>query len=695
MLIGFLPVFMFFLGTLQVADTSIAHLVVEHAATAAARAAVVVLPDDGAYYDDEENAHVDEFFEARQSDVERAADTILRANPRLDGSFANVSLGKPQDSAKYQEREIVTANVTAPYHCLVAVFCPGGLTIAASAQLVYQGAHYIYEPSTGWASNAINHGIDNIKKKVGEYREKKQDEQQNGKKPGDEAKPDDLRKALPPKLRDVPIEIDPSLAGSTVQVHYTHDDKGRITGIEVHAGPDATARHIQDHVPTIKTMQRYQGVAGKARALAQRFKSWLTGNPNAGPGTLAWETHREVEKLTGIIESRAKQLEDPNLTDAQRSELESELTAYEKQLAQHEKRLDEITNEPGRGYVAANSAGLTAREEAEARLKNEGRLEGPVPDAPPGYHWTFDPNGRPIVARDRIEETDGKTRAPREFDPKAKPDANDPFAQFPIQDAKVDPPKYKTGSDAISGKFPPTQRVKDQAAERQKVADDKAAAKRQMDGLAKELGLDKQAIAKKEGADIIQQEIANAQANQATQRVQRLQALAQAQSNFKENERKLAEESEKLGSAMTEDYMAEKHSDYTRTYPEERDEYERGKPGEFDYVYTKGEPPSVIIVEAKGAGGDLTSARGKSQGTPDYVRDTARLMVAKDPEHAEMWQAIAEGDTDDPHYPADLRYIHVQAPVDGSGKATAGKVREFDLSESPETEIGSDAEMDP
>jgi hypothetical protein len=786
MLIGFLPVFMFFLGTLQVADLSVAHLVVEHAATTAARAAVVVLPDDGAYYEDEDNGAVNEFRDYRQSDVERAADTLLAANPRLDLGATNVALEKPT----YEERELLKAQVTAPYRCLVPIFCPGGLTISADAQLVYQGAHYIYEPSTGWASSAANRGLDNIRNRVSDYRERRRrDGDQGNPRPGDDdttrpddgddttrpddgddttrprdgddttrprdgddttrpddgddttrprdgddttrprdgddttrprdgddttrprdgddqANPrprpdldddpsndaanqrrvDDLRQALPRRLRDVPIQIDPNLPGSTVQVHYTHDDRGRITGIEVHAGPDAQPRHIQDHVPTIRAMQRYTGVAGRARALVDRFRGWLTGNPNAGPGTLAWETHREVEKLTGIIENRAKQLEDPNLTPAQRRELERELDSYEKQLAHHEKVLEDVTNEPGRGYVAANQYGRTGREEAQHRYGDD------VPDPPNGYHWSLAPDGSPIVVRDRKKGDDGTTRPPREFNPDATPDPSDPLAQWP--ERTVTGARYRTDPDAISGEQPVTADVRKRAAERQKVANAKATDKTTMDKLAKQAKITAD-LTKKDGADIIKAERDKAAAKGDQARVALLDKLAAAQSSYKKNELELQRQSEQLGNEMAEAYMAAQHPDHTQKYPPPGTPYSPGKQAEFDYVYTQGEPPtSIIIVEAKGAGSSLGTGAGgtESQGTPGYMKHVAAQMYQKEADKnspaAKMWKAIAEGGTD-PDGP-EVRYIKVQAPVTKNGDPRPGQIGEFDLSTPPPDESATD-----
>lgn len=53
-LIAFIPLFIFFLGILQLSLVHVGNLVVHHAATTAARSAVVVLPDDPSRYDDEE-----------------------------------------------------------------------------------------------------------------------------------------------------------------------------------------------------------------------------------------------------------------------------------------------------------------------------------------------------------------------------------------------------------------------------------------------------------------------------------------------------------------------------------------------------------------------------------------------------------------------------------------------------------------
>jgi hypothetical protein len=147
-LIAYLPVLLFFFGVLQLADAYAAHLIVQRAAGAAARAAVVVMPDDEVFYGGEDGTPGDR----KRADIERAADTVLRATRRLLADETNVELDR--EIAIVHEagrlREPVTARVTAHYRCFVRVFCPwaGLVQLQAAATLPYQGARYRY-PSEG------------------------------------------------------------------------------------------------------------------------------------------------------------------------------------------------------------------------------------------------------------------------------------------------------------------------------------------------------------------------------------------------------------------------------------------------------------------------------------------------------------------------------------------------------------------
>jgi Flp pilus assembly protein TadG len=698
-LIAFLPVFLFFLGTLQIADLSAAHIIVRHAATVAARAAVVVMPDDGRHYNDENNELIHAYEGARRADIEHAADIILGANPRLDRAAANVEVafagaqpvrtaaGQPQysqedvlqqafsgdtargllDTATKGEndqnmRQQLDARVRVAYRCLITFFCPRTYTMVSSASLVYQGARYVYEawpdsirgdgppretPPAGSPPPAAPGGATDPSSGDGpvasapdptrpppagsdptrpppagsdptrpppagsdptrpppagsdptrpppagsgptrpppagsdptrppptasddQLADNTRPAQDPGTYPGDSTRPQSgsgevatgpsgsgsrpasstgsppsaatpssssapvasapssaaqgstspsparpaagntrprlvastprdpstaansgsspstadivagspssssqpaqtsptsnatalrgarpsnprdvasvrstvrvqnnattqdvvagavtgntatsrtvpnpdatanpqhtsaqpsaadiiangergasraqrtttprnhasLVAALPSNLRDVPIVRDPNLTGSTVRAAYTYDARGRITSIELHVGPDAQPRHIADHVATVRAMQRYRGLAGRARLLLERINAWIQGNPSVRPGSLAWETRREIEKLESIIQARARAMSGENLTSAQRAELASEQAAYDAQLAQYTAALPSITHEAGRGYVAAN--GPVSRTETSRASAPPGNL---------------------------------------------------------------------------------------------------------------------------------------------------------------------------------------------------------------------------------------------------------------------------------------------------------------------------------
>lgn len=127
--------------------------------------------------------------------------------------------------------------------------------------------------------------------------------------------------------------------------------------VEIRVGPDVQPRHIADHVNTVRTLRAYQGLSGRVRLVLDKINAWIAGHPNVRPGSLAWETRREIEKLQAIVDARQRALNGANLTEAQRAALQAELAAYEAQLAKHTANLNTITNEPGRGYVAAEDTG--------------------------------------------------------------------------------------------------------------------------------------------------------------------------------------------------------------------------------------------------------------------------------------------------------------------------------------------------
>jgi len=201
----------------------------------------------------------------------------------------------------------------------------------------------------------------------------------------------DLRRGLPDDLAafmHITQDTSPGFGGHTVHVEYTAEG-GIITDIRLRVGPDATFGEIAEHVTTIRSMQRYQGLAGHVRALLDRITAWLTRNPLAGPGSRAWEARLELEKLPPIIEARAREMADPAITPARRAELELELSDLEQQLARHAADVDSAAT--GQGFVAAE--GISAGK-AEAERRGYPKLPDPNAEASDGtklgeYIWRY------------------------------------------------------------------------------------------------------------------------------------------------------------------------------------------------------------------------------------------------------------------------------------------------------------------
>jgi hypothetical protein len=98
-----------------------------------------------------------------------------------------------------------------------------------------------------------------------------------------------------------------------------------------------------------------------------------------------------VQKLTSIIESRARELVDPATPASRRAEIANEIRELESQLAEHQSALDAWTPDPGRGFVAAEGR---SGSEAEAARRRYPRLPDAALTATDGtplgeYVWRF------------------------------------------------------------------------------------------------------------------------------------------------------------------------------------------------------------------------------------------------------------------------------------------------------------------
>jgi Flp pilus assembly protein TadG len=149
-LIAFLPVFVMFLGAVQLADLHQANLVVAHAAQMTTRAAVVVLPDDPQYYNDVE---VGSATGKRREDIMKAAHMSLQASRSLSEvrvTFPSTA-GGTDDLNTIKRDDLVRVQLQARFQCRVPLvnhlICgaqSGMRTITAEAALPNQGASFSY-----------------------------------------------------------------------------------------------------------------------------------------------------------------------------------------------------------------------------------------------------------------------------------------------------------------------------------------------------------------------------------------------------------------------------------------------------------------------------------------------------------------------------------------------------------------------
>ena len=206
-----------------------------------------------------------------------------------------------------------------------------------------------------------------------------------------------LREGLPKGLRDkVPVEVNPKLSGRDVEVHYTKGPGGTITDVRIVAAPGARPIDILMHTPTVQAMRRYSGLSGRVRNLLDRVRAFITRNPHIPPGSTAWEAELELRKLPGIIEERMQTLRRGDLDPAERAALLDEVGHLSRQIDAHQRALDAMDLDPGRGYVAAQGSGKSGKSKV---LPNKQKTR------PPGRKNTKVTNSRQVKAGETARMT--------------------------------------------------------------------------------------------------------------------------------------------------------------------------------------------------------------------------------------------------------------------------------------------------
>ncbi|RCJ37287.1 hypothetical protein A6770_40360 [Nostoc minutum NIES-26] len=174
-----------------------------------------------------------------------------------------------------------------------------------------------------------------------------------------------FKDVLPSDLRDtVPIQVDHDLTGQIVKVHYLKVD-GLVSEFYIQVAPGVKASEIREHVPTIKLMQRYTGLAGRVRVL----RSQLGSNKEPRVGTKAWEAKFEIEKFEQMINTRVQKLAVDTSHLQDRIDGLQELAFLEAELPRFKQILASMDESPSVGYVAAQ------RQERWIRITENGAIE--------------------------------------------------------------------------------------------------------------------------------------------------------------------------------------------------------------------------------------------------------------------------------------------------------------------------------
>ncbi|MFW6187143.1 MAG: hypothetical protein ACOC84_03970 [Actinomycetota bacterium] len=191
------------------------------------------------------------------------------------------------------------------------------------------------------------------------------------------------------------IEIDATLGPRVVEVHYAVEETGRIAVRGVRCGTEATAGELLAHAATIKALRRYDGLLGKLRELVDKMRS-LAGFPPPGvnpfpPGSQAFESFFELEKLPGIVELRRSALQSV-LGTADEPILRQEIEFLESQLVHHDEVVRQLVTEKGVGFIAA------AGDETK-KVIDSGKMPAlkgnPLVSDPSAYYYQVNPGGNP------------------------------------------------------------------------------------------------------------------------------------------------------------------------------------------------------------------------------------------------------------------------------------------------------------
>ena len=183
-----------------------------------------------------------------------------------------------------------------------------------------------------------------------------------------------LTSALPAKQREgTNVVADPAIEGRGVHVTPVTVD-GRIVGVEVRVGPDATPLDVALHAGTVHAMQRYTGAMGRLRTVMENAGAAISRS-GLKVGSRGWEARLELAKLPGIMAAKLEGIGERPLTPEAEARLLADAAGIEVQIEQHRAVLEDpvLRDAEGRGFVAADDPDTILRgvAETEAAIKED------------------------------------------------------------------------------------------------------------------------------------------------------------------------------------------------------------------------------------------------------------------------------------------------------------------------------------
>lgn len=232
---------------------------------------------------------------------------------------------------------------------------------------------------------------------------------------GPDLTPDDLvtleNKDIISRQLGAKVEMDDAL-GKEIRVHYEVDASGQVGVTRVTLGSQASALEALAHAEVVRLLERYRGAQGKLRELWDRMLSFVgkkssKRNPFP-PGTQAYESWLELQKLPSIIEARRVKL-GTEIDKSKEALLRRDVEFLEGELAHHQKVVDQITLEKGVGFVAV--ADDSTKKAVQWGLPDLN--DNPMITDPAKYYYrkAADPNANPPYVLVRVSAADAPPRS--------------------------------------------------------------------------------------------------------------------------------------------------------------------------------------------------------------------------------------------------------------------------------------------